>query len=57
MLHYEDLPDGDKGVISKAIEEFLNKCLLCAQYILETLRGEEEFGRAIEWGIFEGILP
>ena len=28
MIHYEDLPDGDKGVISKAIEEFQNKCLL-----------------------------
>ena len=28
MLHYEDLPDGDKGVISKATEEFQNKCLL-----------------------------
>ena len=28
MVHYEDLPDGDKGVISKAIEEFQNKCLL-----------------------------
>ena len=28
MLHYEDLPDGDKDVISKAIEEFKNKCLL-----------------------------
>ena len=26
-------------------------------YILETLRGEEEFGRAIKWGIFNGILP
>ena len=26
-------------------------------YILETLKGEEGFGRAIEWGIFEGILP
>ena len=25
---YEDLPDGDKDVISKAIEEFQNKCLL-----------------------------
>ena len=22
MVHYEDLPDGDKGIISKAIEEF-----------------------------------
>ena len=22
MLHYKDLPDGDKGIISKAIEEF-----------------------------------
>ena len=22
MVHYEDLPDGDKGVMSKAIEEF-----------------------------------
>jgi len=28
MVHYEDLPDGDKGVINKAIEEFQNKCLL-----------------------------
>ena len=28
MLHYEDLPDGDKGIISKAREEFQNKCLL-----------------------------
>ena len=28
MIHYKDLPDGDKGVISKAIEEFQNKCLL-----------------------------
>ena len=28
MLHYEDLPDGDKGVIIKAIEKFQNKCLL-----------------------------
>ena len=28
MLHYEDLPDRDKGIISKAIEEFQNKCLL-----------------------------
>ena len=28
MLHYEDLSDRDKGIISKAIEEFQNKCLL-----------------------------
>ena len=28
MVHYEDLPDGDKYVIGKAIEEFQNKCLL-----------------------------
>ena len=28
MVPYEDLPDGDKYVISKAIEEFQNKCLL-----------------------------
>ena len=28
MVHYEDLPDGDKGVISNATEEFQNKCLL-----------------------------
>ena len=28
MLHYEDLSDGDKGIISKATEEFQNKCLL-----------------------------
>jgi hypothetical protein len=25
---YEDLPDEDKYIISKAIEEFQNKCLL-----------------------------
>ena len=28
MVPYEDLPDGDKDIISKAIEEFQNKCLL-----------------------------
>ena len=28
MLHYKDLPDGDKDVINKATEEFQNKCLL-----------------------------
>ena len=28
IVHYEDLPDGDKDVIGKAIEEFQNKCLL-----------------------------
>ena len=28
MVPYEELPDGDKDVISKAIEEFQNKCLL-----------------------------
>ena len=28
MVHYEDLPDGDKDAIGKAIEEFQNKCLL-----------------------------
>ena len=28
MVPYEDLPDGDKDVISKAIEEFQNKYLL-----------------------------
>ena len=28
MVHYEDLPDRDKDVIDKAIEEFQNKCLL-----------------------------
>ena len=28
MVPYEDLPDEDKDVISKAIEEFQNKCLL-----------------------------
>ena len=27
-MPYEDLPDEDKDVISKAIEEFQNKCLL-----------------------------
>ena len=26
MLHYEDLPDGDKDVIGKALEEFQSKC-------------------------------
>ena len=26
-------------------------------YILEMLREEKEFSRAIKWGIFEGILP
>ena len=28
MVPLEDLPDEDKDVISKAIEEFQNKCLL-----------------------------
>ena len=28
MVPYEDVPDEDKDVISKAIEEFQNKCLL-----------------------------
>ena len=28
MVPYKDLPDGDKDVISKAIEEFQNKYLL-----------------------------
>ena len=28
MLHYEDIPDGDKGIISKTTEEFQNKYLL-----------------------------
>ena len=28
MVPYEDLLDGDKDVISEAIEEFQNKCLL-----------------------------
>ena len=28
MVHYEGLPDGDKDVVGKAIEEFQNKCLL-----------------------------
>ena len=28
MVHYEDLSDGDKDVIDKAIEEFQNRCLL-----------------------------
>ena len=28
MVPYKDLPDEDKDVISKAIEEFQNKCLL-----------------------------
>ena len=28
MVPYEDLPDEDKDIISKDIEEFQNKCLL-----------------------------
>ena len=28
MVAYEDLPNKDKDVMSKAIEEFQNKCLL-----------------------------
>ena len=28
MIPYEDLPNGDKDVIGKAIEKFQNKCLL-----------------------------
>jgi len=28
MVPYEDLHDEDKDIISKAIEEFQNKCLL-----------------------------
>ena len=28
MIHYEDIPDGDKDVIRKVIEEFQSKCLL-----------------------------
>ena len=28
MVSYKDLPDEDKDVINKAIEEFQNKCLL-----------------------------
>ena len=28
IVPYEDIPDEDKDVISKAIEEFQNKCLL-----------------------------
>ena len=28
MVHYEDLPDGDKDVIDKVIEEFQSKYLL-----------------------------
>ena len=28
MMPYEDLPDEDKDIIGKAIDEFQNKCLL-----------------------------
>ena len=35
MVHYEDIPDGDKGVISKAIEEFQNKYLLSCTKICD----------------------
>jgi len=35
----------------------IKRCALGNTYILETLKGEEGFGRAIKWGIFKGILP
>ena len=35
----------------------IKHCAPSNAYILETLRGEEEFGRAIKWEIFKGILP
>ena len=35
----------------------IKRCASGNAYILETLRGEEGFGRAIKWKIFEGILP
>ena len=44
------------GVVTQS-GETLSDQALCAWYILETLRGEEGFGGAIEWGVFEGILP
>ena len=33
MVPYEDLPDEDKDIIDKAMDEFQNKCLLS---LLET---------------------
>ena len=36
---------------------WIKHCAPGNTYILETLRGEEEFGRVIKWGIFKGILP
>ena len=53
MVHYEDLPDGDKDVISKAIEEFQNKCLLSYtktrvdRILSAVLRGVSHEGRLI----------
>ena len=35
----------------------IKRCAPGNVYILETLKGEEEFGRAMKWGIFKGILP
>ena len=43
-------------MVAKSGETLLAQALR-ALYILETLGGEEGFGKAIEWGIFEGILP
>ena len=34
-----------------------NDAHLVTLIFLETLREEEEFGRAVKWRIFEGILP
>ena len=35
----------------------IKRCAPGNTYILETLKEEEEFGIAIKWGIFKGILP
>ena len=35
----------------------IERCVSSNTYILEILKEEEGFGRAIKWGIFKGILP
>ena len=35
----------------------IKRCAPSNTYILEILQEEEEFGRAIKWRVFKGILP
>ena len=62
MVHYEDLPDGDKDVISKAIEEFQNKCSLsytktCDNTIVQNIHYQEFccMGRQMQKRLKTGI--